>query len=61
LLSQFVLIKKQLYNRIKDELFKYTFASLSRFYVEMRIRVEGGKVTPLTKLQVALKKLLGRL
>ncbi len=45
----------------KDELFKYMLASLSRFYVELRIRFEGGKVTPFTKLQVALKKLLRRL
>lgn len=45
----------------KDELFKYTLASLSRFYVELRIRFEGGKMTPFTKLQVALKRILRRL
>jgi hypothetical protein len=45
----------------RDELFKYTFVSLSRFYVDMRIRFEGGKITPFAKLQVALKKLFNKL
>lgn len=45
----------------RDELFKFTLASLSKFYVELRIRFEDSKITPFTKLQVALKKLFKRL
>jgi len=44
-----------------DELFKQILKSLSRFYVEIRIRLEGGKITPLTRTRVALKRILRRL
>lgn len=44
-----------------DELFKQILKSLSRFYVEIRIRLEGRKITPLTRTRVALKRILRRL
>jgi hypothetical protein len=45
----------------RDELFKLTLRSLSRFYVDVRVRLEGGRITPLTRAQVALKRILRRL
>jgi hypothetical protein len=33
----------------RDDLFKLTLKSLSKFYVELRVRLEGGKITPLTR------------
>jgi hypothetical protein len=45
----------------RDELFKQILKSLSKFYVELRIRLEGGKITPLTRARVALKRMLQRL
>jgi len=44
----------------RDELFKLTLSSLSKFYVEIRVRFEGGEITPLTRARVALKKILHR-
>ncbi len=44
----------------RDELFKLTLRSLSRFYVDIRIRLEGGKVTPLMRARVALKRVIHR-
>jgi len=44
----------------RDELFKLTLRSLSRFYVDIRIRLEGGKVTPLMRARVALKRVVHR-
>lgn len=44
----------------QDELFKLTLRSLSKFYVEIRVRLEGGRITPLTRAQVALKRILRR-
>jgi hypothetical protein len=44
----------------RDELFKQILKLLSKFYVELRIRLEGGKITPLTRARVALKRLLRR-
>ena len=44
----------------RDELFKLTLRSLSKFYVEIRVRFEGGEITPLTRARVALKKILHR-
>jgi len=41
-----------------DDLFKLTLRSLSRFYVEIRVRLEGGKVSPLTRARVALKRIV---
>ncbi len=43
-----------------DDLFKLTLRSLSRFYVEIRVRLEGGKVSPLTRARVALKRIVRR-
>lgn len=45
----------------QDDLFRLTLRSLSRFYVELRIRLEGGRVTPLTRMRVVLKQLLRRM
>ena len=43
-----------------DDLFKLTLRSLSRFYVDIRVRLEGGKVSPLTRARVALKRIVRR-
>ena len=43
-----------------DDLFKLTLRSLSRFYVQIRVRLEGGKVSPLTRARVALKRIVRR-
>jgi hypothetical protein len=45
----------------RDDLFKQILKSLSQFYVELRIRLEGGKITPLTRARLAVKKMLRRL
>ena len=45
----------------QDDLFKQILKSLSKFYVELRIRLEGGKITPLTRARVVLKRILQRL
>jgi hypothetical protein len=45
----------------QDDLFKQILKSLSKFYVELRIRLEGGKITPLTRARVTLKRMLQRL
>lgn len=45
----------------QDDLFKLTLKSLSRFYVELRIRLEGGRVTRLTRMRVALKQIVRRI
>jgi hypothetical protein len=37
----------------RDELFKLTLRSLSRFYVDIRVRLEGGKITFLTRARLA--------
>jgi hypothetical protein len=45
----------------QDDLFKQILKSLSKFYVEVRVRLEGGKITPLTRARVMLKRMLQRL
>ena len=45
----------------QDDLFKQILKSLSKFYVERRIRLEGGRIAPLTRARVALKRMLQRL
>jgi len=45
----------------RDDLFKLTLKSLSLFYVELRVRLEGGRITPLTRARVALKRMLHRM
>ena len=45
----------------RDDLFKLTLRSLSKFYVELRVRLEGGRITPLTRARVALKRALHRI
>ena len=44
----------------QDELFKATLKDLSKFYVQLRVHLEGGKITPFTRARVALKKILDR-
>jgi hypothetical protein len=44
-----------------DDLFKLTLKSLSRFYVEVRVRLEGGRITPLMRMRVAFKRILHRI
>jgi hypothetical protein len=44
----------------RDELFKLTLKSLSKFYVDIRMRLEGGKVTPLMRARVALNRVVHR-
>jgi hypothetical protein len=41
----------------RDDLFRLILRSLSKFYVEIRIRLEGGKMTPLARAKLAWKKL----
>jgi len=45
----------------QDDLFKLTLRSLSGFYVEVRVRLEGRRITPLTRARVALKRILRRM
>ncbi len=45
----------------RDDLFKLTLRSLSMIYVELRVRLEGGRITPLTRARVALKRVLNRI
>ena len=45
----------------RDELFKLILRDLSRFYVELRVRFEGGTITRLMRLRVALKRMLHRI
>jgi hypothetical protein len=45
----------------KNDLFKLTLDSLSKFYVEIRVRVEGGTITPLTRMRAVLKEMLYRI
>lgn len=45
----------------RDELFKSTLNSLAQFYVELRVRFEGGNITALTRARVAVKHWLRRI
>ncbi len=45
----------------RDELFKLILRSLSRLYLELRVRLEGGRVTPLGRARMAVKKTLRRM
>jgi hypothetical protein len=42
----------------RDELFKLTVRSLARFYVDLRIRLEGGKITFLMRARRALRRMI---
>ncbi len=44
----------------RDDLFKLILRSLSRFYADTRIRMEGGKITPLTRARAALNRVIHR-
>jgi hypothetical protein len=44
----------------RDELFELTLKSLSEFYVDFRVRLEGGKITPLTRARAALERIIHR-
>jgi hypothetical protein len=45
----------------QDKLFKLTLRELSRFYIELRVRFEGGRITPLMRMRMALKRMLHRI
>jgi hypothetical protein len=45
----------------RDELFKLTLSSLSRFYVAIRVRLEGGRITPFMRVRGKLKRMLRRI
>lgn len=42
----------------RDELFKLTLKALSRFYVDVRIRLEGGKITFLMRARRLLRRMI---
>jgi hypothetical protein len=42
----------------RDDLFKQILRSLSSFYIELRIRLEGGKITALTRARLMVKRIL---
>ena len=44
----------------RDDLFKLMVRSLSGFYVDIRVRLEGGKVSPLARARLALKRITRR-
>jgi hypothetical protein len=45
----------------KDELFKLIFQSLTRFYFEFRMKLEGVKITPFDRAHLAVKRSLDRI
>ena len=45
----------------RDELFKLTLSSLSRFYGAIRVRLEGGRITLFMRVRVICKRILRRL
>jgi hypothetical protein len=46
--------------RGRDDLFKLILQSLSKLYVDIRIRLEGGKITPLARAKLAWRKIKRR-
>lgn len=44
-----------------DELFKSILGSLSRFYLELRIRLEGGRITPFARTRMAVRRIIRRI
>jgi hypothetical protein len=44
----------------RDDLFKQTLISLSKFYIGIRIHFEGGKITPVTRMRIGAKQILRR-
>lgn len=44
----------------RDDLFKATLKSLSRFYVDIRLQLEVGKITPLKRARVAWQRMIHR-
>ncbi len=45
----------------RDDLFKLTLRSLSGLFIQLRVRLEGGRITPLTRIRVILKRILRRI
>jgi hypothetical protein len=45
----------------KDDLFKLILQSLSRFYFEFRLKIEGVKITPFDRAHLAVKRSLDRI
>jgi len=44
-----------------DDLFKLVLSRLSKFYVEFRVQLEVGRITPLMRARVALRRFIRRL
>jgi hypothetical protein len=44
----------------RDELFKLVLRALSRFYLETRITFEGGTITPLARIRMAVRHALNK-
>lgn len=44
----------------KDELFKYTLRWLSKFYLEVRVPMEGGKITRWGRIRMGFRHLINR-
>jgi aryl carrier-like protein len=45
----------------RNDLFQLTLDSLSKFYVEIRVRVEGGTITPLSRMRAVVKEIIYRM
>jgi hypothetical protein len=45
----------------KDNLFKLILQSLTRFYFEFRLKIEGVKITPFDRAHLAVKRSLDRI
>lgn len=45
----------------RDDLLTLMLRSLFQFYVELRVRIEGGRITPLTRARMAVMRLLRRM
>ncbi len=45
----------------RDDLLTLMLRSLFQFYIELRVRLEGGRITPLTRARAALMQLLRRM
>ena len=45
----------------RDDLYKMTLESLSKFYVLIRVRFEEGKLTPMMRMKATLKRIIRRM
>jgi hypothetical protein len=44
----------------RDDLFKWILDQLGRFYVEFRVHMEGGRITRLKRIRVAIRRAVRR-